>query len=361
MRTLTTKIFILSLCALFFWACEKDEDRMVARPGTAPTLTASQTNLVLTEENKDEQAIALTWTASDFGYPAAVQYSLQFGKPNDNFTTVETVNVTNNREKTLTVAELNNIASNLGLPGFTASPLEVRVRASISEKVTPVYSPVTTLTVTPYLAEPEYPTLYLVGDATEFGWDNTKAVAMFRDVTDPFIFTYTGNLKAGALKFLGYQGKWAPQWGSNGSGGTAFRATEADPDPGSFTVPAAGYYTVRMNLRNNAFSIAPFNASGATAYNSIGIIGAFNTWTDIVPMTKTTVNPHIWTLDHTFAQDTELKFRIAEDWSANWGAEGDPEGLYGKGGKDKANLKVKAGSYRILFNDLTSEYLFLEQ
>ena len=98
-------------------------------------------------------------------------------------------------------------------------------------------------------------------------------------------------------------------------------------------------------------------------HNSIGIIGAFNGWGDIEPMRKSTIDPHLWDITHTFASDTELKFRIAPDWSVNWGAESNDtaEKTYGKGKRDGANVKVKAGTYRILFNDIDVRYIFIKQ
>lgn len=46
-----------------------------------------------------------------------------------------------------------------------------------------------------------YATMYLVGDATPNGWDLGNATPMTVDASDPNIFTWTGNLTAGELKF----------------------------------------------------------------------------------------------------------------------------------------------------------------
>jgi hypothetical protein len=226
-----------------------------------------------------------------------------------------------------------------------------------------VYSNVVNLAVTPYLTEPPYATIYLVGDATEFEWNNNKPTPMFRDETDPFIYVFTGRLNAGNIKFLGVIGKWGPLWGTNSSGALVFRPTEADTDPDAIAIATAGYYTVKLDLRNNIFSVKPYDASGADTHASLGIIGDFNGWGDIAPMRKSSIDPHYWDITYNFNSDTELKFRIGSGWSVNWGAEDDAsvEKVYGKGKLNGPNIKVKAGTYRILFNDLTGRYLFLEQ
>lgn len=346
---------------LAIWSCKKDEQRIVIKNGTAPVLTASKTAVVLADTAAADTVVRFSWSASGFGYDAAVSYALQFDKKGNNFTKAKTVDQGASLSAAYTVAALNTIANQVGLTAFTADNLEVRVQAKVSDTYPAVYSDSLTLVVTSYLTEPPYADIYLVGDATEGGWDNTKASPIFRDDADAFVYNYTGYLKAGGIKFLGYLGKWAPSWGSNGGTGVVFRPTEADPDPATFSIATAGYYSVQLDLKNNTYSLAPFTETGSTTYASIGIIGDFNNWADIVPMTATTQNPHIWSGTATFSSNTALKFRIAEGWSVNWGTANDTGKLYGKGKQDGSNISIAAGTYKILFNDLSLQYIFIKQ
>ncbi len=363
------KILFIFITALTLWACKKDEDRVVVQTGTPSTLTASATSVVLTEAEATKDAVSFSWSPSEFGYDAAVDYFIEFGKKDSNFVNAKSISLGSNKTVKYTVAALNTIATEMKLTPFQSNPLEVRVKAQLSSTYPPVYSNVMNLSVTPYLTEPPYATVYLVGDATEFAWDNTKATPIFRDEADPFVYTFTGKLNAGNIKFLGVLGKWAPQWGTNSSGSLVFRETETDADPGSIAIATAGYYTVKLDLRNNVFSVAPYTATIPNPFSTpdapVGIIGAFNNWSDIVPMRQSAVDPHYWDLaTYTFSNDTELKFRIASGWSVNWGAENDAsaEKVYGKGKQDGPNIKVKAGTYRILFSDLgTGRYIFIKQ
>nr|WP_162988696.1 SusE domain-containing protein [Pedobacter schmidteae] len=201
--------------------------------------------------------------------------------------------------------------------------------------------------------------LYMVGSASEFDWDNGNPTYMYRDETNRSNYIYTGYLKAGEFKFITVPGSWDTQYGNNGSNGVALKAKGSDPDPGTYVVTTAGYYTVKININAMTFSITPYNASGATTYASIGIIGGFNGWSDITAMSKTSFNPHIWVITQTITANTELKFRIASGWDVNWGsAPTNTDGKYGKAARDGSNLNVKAGTYKILFNDLTGDYIF---
>lgn len=352
----------MTLCAgmLVFCSCEEDGTKVVVAPGEASELTASTTTLVLSMDDAGEDAIAFTWTPADFGYQAATKYILELDRKGEDFASPKIVTFDSTYAITYTVSAFNEIALAQGLEQGEASELQVRLKSQVSTRVEALYSPVITLTVTPYIAEPPYPTLYMVGDAAEFDWDAAKAAPMFRDENDAFLYTFTGEMDMGQLKFLGYLNLWAPLWGTNAQNEVVFRATESDPDPWAFYVNADGYYTVNLNLLSMEYSITPYDASGATEYDVIDITGDFNGW-GAVAMTNTAGNPHVWSVQYTFDTDTGLKFRT-DDWSAQWGPATNRDKLYNKavaaGNDDK--VAVTAGTYTIIYNDLTGHYVFVE-
>ncbi|WP_182513240.1 SusE domain-containing protein [Rufibacter quisquiliarum] len=375
MKTNYTKLLMLTLFSMILWSCDKDEDMIILKDGTEATLSASQTNLILKEEDKAKDAVTFSWTKSDFGYDAAVTYSLEFGKKGENFAKPEVIEVGNVMMKTMKVSDLNMVANKIGMKGFEEGEMEVRVKASVGASVASVYSAVTTLAVTPYLAEPEYPVIYLVGAAAENDWNNSKATPFFRDETDPFVYTLTSKLKAGDFKLLGMLGKWGPAWGMDAkinatSATIKFRPKESDPDVPNFTglIPADGYYTITVSLRNNTLTVEPYGAgAGAPTYNSIGILGEFNGWGNDVMMTNSTFNPHLWYGEVTLPAKadpkalSELKFRVDKDWGTNWGAGADQTLWYGKGTPGSPNLKMQPGTYKVQFNDLTGNYVLVKQ
>ncbi|RVU01360.1 SusF/SusE family outer membrane protein [Mucilaginibacter limnophilus] len=364
MKSYIFKSVIFGVIALMLWSCKKDETRVVVADNvTAPVLEATYDNLVLTEDKQTEDALQLTWEKANYGYAAAVSYSIEIAKKDSSFARVASADMGSDNERIFTVGDLNSLISQLNVKGFEENELEIRIKADIGGGVAPVYSNVIPVTVTPYEDKPPYQTLYLVGDATPGGWDNGKASPVYRDPADAFVFTYTGYFNAGSFKFIAKPGAWTPMWGIT-DGKVAFRATEADPDPGSFSIPAAGYYTVSLSLKNNTFTMQPYDAGGKTVYESIGIIGAFNGWGSTEAMTHYANDPHNWTITHTFTEPTtEFKFRIAADWSANWGAFDKPTQTnpYGTGKSGGENYIIPAGTYLIIFNDMTFEYVFVKQ
>src|SRR3954470_20530887 len=66
-------------------ACKKDQDQATTSGGSANTLTASTNALTLTRAQAADTVITFNWTATNFGYSAAVTYTLQLDVQGNNF------------------------------------------------------------------------------------------------------------------------------------------------------------------------------------------------------------------------------------------------------------------------------------
>jgi hypothetical protein len=353
----------LFLFSIVWFSCEDDGPKATLKEDIEPNAleALSATDYVLTMDQAEEVFQEFKWTAPDFGFPAAATYTVEVDRAGNNFATAEELAVTEDLSATLTVGDMNDAMLALGLDPYEKTAVEVRVKTEISPNVDPVPSNIQAFTITPYVSEPSYATIYMVGSATEFDWSETKATPMFRSETNAFMFTFTGYLEQGDLKFLGYLGKWVPMWGTNEAGTVQFRETDSDPDPWSFWVGANGYYTVTLDILAMKYTLTPYDASGAITYSAVNLTGDFNSW-GAVPMTNTAQNPHVWSVTYTFDTDTGMKFRN-NDWSAQWGPAVNRDKLYGKavpaGNEDK--VAVTAGEYTILFNDLTGHYVLIRK
>lgn len=116
-----------------------------------------------------------------------------------------------------------------------------------------------TLTVNPAGVTVE---MYMLGDGSLAGWDNTLALPMQGSNGN---YTITTELQGAGkfIKFITTPGQWAPMYGTdangtNTSGTLVYRATENDPDPSNIPVPdAVGQYTVTLNTTDLTYTIAP--------------------------------------------------------------------------------------------------------
>jgi|GEM_PF-1196009 len=355
-------ILLAAAACLVFAACEKDEEKTILRIGESSALYASATHVVMQEALANDNAIAFTWTPAEFGYSASTTYTLQLALTEDGFADEPVTDEvgTGVFRQEYTVLDFNAIVMKLGIPAGSAQNVLVRVQANVANTNKVSYSDPVTVNVTPYVSEPPYATLYLVGDAVEFGWDAAKATPMFRDESNPFVYTFTGYFKAGELKVLGYLNNWVPQWGSGGDGKLAISETNDDTDPPSLRVTAAGYYTFAMDLQFNTYKLISYDASAAASYATVGIAGDFDNWGNKTPMATTAFNPHVWGVELTLAADSNIKF-ATPDWSTQWGISSDWSRLYGKAAAGgSGNMWIYAGTYRFLFNDLDGRYVLVK-
>ena len=163
------KKYILSILmiAVLFTACKEKENDPVINFGEAPVVTAptAGTLFTLDETKADELLPGAAWTAADFGYNAAITYSIEIDAAGNNF--ADAISLGSTTELALgdlTQGRLNNILLAKGLPFGFENELELRVCASVSDLVDQLCSAAVPLKVNPYQAEVIYPKLTVPGD-----------------------------------------------------------------------------------------------------------------------------------------------------------------------------------------------------
>lgn len=336
---------------------------------TSPTASAP---FVLSIGTSGQTAITINWTdavlSSTLGVD--VNYTIEAAAAGTNFAAPVLIgSVKNNTSITATHADFNAVAIGIGLSPTVAGNMAIRVIAKITNSngnvLERISTPVT-VSVTPYLAT--FPNLYMVGDATTPGWDNNNNnTPMFRNQDVPNAYVFTGYFKAGAFKLLETKGQWQPQWGTNGGSSLAVNLGGGS-DPGTFNVATAGYYTYNLTTvgESGSYTVSPFNASGATTYTTMGIIGqAIGGWGDAdeINFTKDVNNPHLWyALAVNFTNGQEFLIRANDQWNDVWRHTGSTE-LYGKallaGSGNNFPFTKASGSYNVWFNDLDGNYVII--
>ncbi|GAB3539374.1 hypothetical protein GCM10027443_35850 [Pontibacter brevis] len=336
MKTWINKVFLLTLCSLALFSCEKDEDRAILNVGAGPTLTTSTTDVVLMEEEAADNALTLSWSEADFGYSAAVDYAVQIDTAGNDFQQPYTVPVGDELQRTWTVEELNTLLTRLGYTPEEAHDLPIRIRASVSERVDPVHSNVTTVRVTPYstFVEPGY--LYVPGAYQ--GWNPGTAPALISVENNGI---YTGVINFSDAEDLNFKFTADRSWDLNfGMGATAGTLSE---EGANLSVPTADHYRITANLNNNTWSFARY---------SWGVIGsATSTGWDADLDMEYDYEERVWKLTTNLTPGA-IKFRLNDDWALNYGDSDTSNNLLDEGGTDIAI--TEAGTYEIVL-DLEGE------
>ncbi|MCG9791847.1 SusE domain-containing protein [Flavobacterium algicola] len=361
--------FLFAFISILAVSCTADdvENKPILSKISTPEITAPATakQYLLTEVNADTDVDKFVWTAAQYSESVVVQYSLVMDVSGGDFSIPQTLATTSNvTQAAVTVKTLNQAAIELGaLPG-TPKQFDVKVMASVSGGVPTASAKVITISVNTYSGLIAYPFTdwYLVGDATVSGWDNNNNnQPLFRGGTNPKEYRFTGYFKAGYFKTISTLGQWAPMYGKGDNGTIVSRAKDADPDPASFEITTAGYYTFTMNTETLKYTLVAYDASAASSYARIGFLGSSRTGTDAgwsgddTAMTKSTFDGHLWTLKVTLF-DGKGKFRANNAWDKSWG--GDTAfAAFPTQGTSSGDIPVARSKYKVLFNDLDGIYM----
>ncbi len=244
-----------------FTSCKKEgyEPVLDMSKSSAPVMSspANDAIYVLSAENADVQFSPFTWSSVTYDVFAgrnwellnsdklgSVNYTLQMDTEADNFASPVSLTSGESTSFNMTVAQMNaKLVGLMELEAGVAHNLVFRIMATIVPTTVyeNLYSATTKLTITPYADIVIVKPIYMLGDATEPGWNNANALEMTH--LGGAQFGIVANL-AGAgkfVKFISVRGQWAPQWGTNDGtsegGSLAYRPTEAEPDPPGIPAP----------------------------------------------------------------------------------------------------------------------------
>lgn len=123
-----------------------------------------------------------------------------------------------------------------------------------------------TIDITPVEDAP-FSELYIVGDATESGWNIDNPAGFTQSELDPFIFNYEGNFAPGEFKiFAGPMGDWCGDWyrpqvdDKALENGEVVQAAGCEPDnTWLVTEETAGRYRISLNTATNTIRFNKVN------------------------------------------------------------------------------------------------------
>lgn len=353
MKKILTKFIALSSIALFMLsACKKDGVQVTSNGGKPGALTASTTTPALdkTKLADTTKIINFTFTAPDYGFSAAITNTLQIDAAGDNWANPKSVTLgTKIYKQGYSTADFNSLLLKLNLAAGVKSQVNVRIVHSVSASVTPVYSNVVNLTVTPFNLTSW---VYVVG---QFNGYSTATPDSLISVTGNGIYTGIINFPAGNNRFLilpakNYSNKYATTQSPNTSAPSLSYSTEYVTGGGSdlYAPAAAGQYVVTLNANTNNISVAP-----ADFYSVIG--DAAQGWGTDVAMKYINDGNGNWTVTLPLVSTGSFKIRQDNAWSFSWGIPN--AGSEGAGvpntlnDSKNGNISVAAsGTYTITFN-----------
>ena len=299
-------------------SCDSYEDEYAPRQAGKPVLTTTSTSVELKQKQQDNNAITLSWTAgSNKGTNSAINYTLEVGRKGTGFHDAFTVDAGKGSfARNFKVSEVNTLLRD-HFKVMNETELEFRI---ISEAMDPSVEADTSNTLTiaaiPYEPMPVPENLYLVGDATPNGWDAGNPSIMIKSGSDPSVFTWQGQLRAGELKFLTIINEWIPAYQKGADETTlVIRSDFSQPDE-KFTVSQAGLYRITVDVIELTFKL---EALAASPYNELWIVGSATPkgWelNNADMMFQDPSDPFVFTYNEVLAAG-EFKVATAKSWDA---------------------------------------------
>lgn len=303
----------LVMMAPVFLSCEDDATLTVLeKVNFAGPPDVSAAEIVITEENKIETLLQISWSEIQFPVEGPVTYTIQFAMPNDTSgvngwaTSVSREIGEDLLATSYSGSELNDLALELGLQPGVEGAIAMRVQGAMSRNI---FSPATAIRVTP-IDVPEvidYPSLYIAGDYQ--GW-NIGAPSLISSVNDDGIYEGYIYIPAGGTNEFKLYAQ--PDWGPTSYGyESEGKIMEANFAGANFVAPSDGYFLFMVNLNDMTYQLIK---------TSWGIIGGATPggWDSDTPLTYDP-ETQTWNVTADMKADGSFKFRANNAWALDFG------------------------------------------
>ena len=350
MKYIKYTLMLLSFVVAFA-SCTKDETKVVFDPANAVSgVVNTPQPIVLEDATKGEDLPAITWSASSYGFDAAVNYTVELALDGNNFQKVKVIGSVNVTSLTIKGIDLQSAMDYLGATLGEMSSVQMRVKSQISPDMDPLVSTPVTFNVTTYRpAEKEYNKVWIVGDYC--GWNHSKSQFLYDIEGDGRYFEgwVMFNDKAQNGFKITYTGGWnGDDIGTNASE-VVDNKIKVEPG-GNISLFSGRIMYLKLDNQNQSNRIL----ERVKTISRIGIIGSAtpNGWSS--PDVEMTFNTNTNVFEALDVELTagEIKFRADNDWAISWGlydasAGKNPDQLTTANGK---NIPVEAGRFKLFFN-----------
>ena len=283
MKSIIKIIYVSLVTMLLFAACNKVEDLPNYNNGTAPNLSASSATVAPLLADSAKMVVTFNWTNPKYATDSAnVKYLIQIDSTGKGFTNpYYTKTVNGGKSISLTGAEITNMLVARGLNFNTAYPMDVKVTSSYANNNEKLVSNIVTVRMSAYVTPPKIglPTtgkLFIVGDATQGGWDN-PVPAPSQELGKVDSVTYVGVFNMNANKeflILPENGSWNNKFAlqSNNLPGASESGDFGFNLPSNFKGPATGgWFKLTLDFQRGKYKIEPY--TGAKLPDDLFMVG----------------------------------------------------------------------------------------
>lgn len=198
MKNYFKSLLAVATTLLFFTACNKVGDLPSYANGKTPALTATTTTLAASAADSSNDLVTFNWSSAEYATdPANYKYVLQIDSAGKNFANATSQTIVGANTTKFTAKEINDILLGMGFRFNVTYTIEARIISSYGNNNERLYSNVISMQATPYKVPPRVVLpftghLYIVGGATDFGWNNVNPMPPVRELTQTDETTWAG-------------------------------------------------------------------------------------------------------------------------------------------------------------------------
>ena len=327
------KFLFVSLLASLVLSCEKDEDRAVVGDAVAGLLKSDKTDVVLTKENANVQAVTFSWDNPNYGPNLALNNQLEIATEGTNFEGAKSVDLAaGTKSISYTNQEFNAVLLGAGIPVGETTKIELRLKSSAGSTVPMAYSPVIKMTVTTYAS-----ISYLYVPGAYQGWNPSTANTLISPTSNGEYVAYIDFSEANSEFKITTERTWDNSYGTDDNINLIYNGG------GNIKAVNAGSQKLVVDLNAKTFKL--------TAH-SWGVIGSATPggWDADTDMFFDDATQR-FVLNNVTLSAGEIKFRLNNDWSTNYG------GSNGNAVAGGDNIAIAdAGTYKIEFDQENLKY-----
>jgi len=368
---------VLSATMLFaFASCDKVDDLPVFGKGDAAVLSTSVAAIAPTAADSNNVVLTLNWTYPNHSTDSNnIKYVIEIDSAGKNFAAPLKREVIGKLSEGFIAKELNGFMLGKGYAFNVPVSMEVRLTSSYANNNEKIVSNTVAVKMTPYKVPPKVPLpttgkLFIVGAATQGGWNNpvpapSQELARLNETTFAGIFQMNGGEQ---YLLLPLNGSWDNKFsvasnqvpGLSGGGNFGFNLADNFPAPAS-----SGLYKLIVDFQTGKFTVTPY--SGTLPTNLFMVGGATpGGWNNPVPVPSqqlTRLNSSQWEI--TIPLTSGEKYLLLPNngsWDNKYGVVDAGAAGIGNGGLIKYNDGAQdipapsvTGTYKILVNFATTE------
>jgi hypothetical protein len=375
MKNLIKIILLSAVVSVLYTACDKVDDLPYYENGKKPELTSSATTLAPPAADSNKTALTLSWTNPNYATDSTnIKFVIEIDSTGKNFANAAGKSVLKSLSTSFTAKELNTILLGKGYAFNVPVDMDVRVISSYANNNERLISNTVKIRMTPYkippkVALPASNRVFIVGDATTFGWSNDPAPAFpaAREFAKLDETTWGGIMYlkgSGAWKLLQTQGNWDTQFHMvNGGTSATGSFIQENADPGFPSPSVAGWYKIILDFQTGKYTVTPVSNDLPQELYMTGDATAAG-WTNTPPVAQqfNRLNSSEYGITATLAPGKYYKFLSTQNqWQPQFGGSSATGGTlganYGSGSDpDAIPTPSAAGSYKIKVNFVTNTY-----